>query len=90
MATEPRKGAYLTRESYYQYTYHQFDDLKNVGYNWRENAMKRSVSHYLINDNKRRLLIDQYQKFVNFIMDYASNIKKSFNYTVDKNYKYLN
>jgi len=90
MAAGPRQGAYLTRQSYYQYTYHQFDDLKNTGYDWRNNSIKRSVSFYLLNDPKREAIIGEFQKFITYIMDYASNIKKAFNYTVDKNYKYLN
>jgi len=90
MGTEPRQGAYLTRQSYYQYAYHQFDDLKNTGYDWRNHSIKRSISNYLLDDPKRETIIETYQKFIEYIMDYASNIKKAFNYTVDKNYKYLN
>jgi len=90
MAVEPRKGAYLTRPSYYQYAYHQFDDLKNIGYDWRNNSIKRSVSTYLLNDPKREIIITKFQTFIAYMMDYASNIKKAFNYTVNKNYKYLN
>jgi hypothetical protein len=90
MATEPRKGEYLTRQSYYYYAYHQFDDLKNTGYDWRKDSIKRSISFYLLNDFKRKIIIEKFQEFITHMMDYASTIKKSFNYTVDKNYKYLN
>ena len=90
MSLEPRKGNYLTRESYYDAMYHQFDDLKNTGYDWRNNSITNSVSSYLISDSKRITIIERYQIFIAYIMDYASQIKKTFYYTADKNYKYLN
>jgi hypothetical protein len=90
MAIEPRKGNYLTRRSYYDAMYHQFDDLKNTGFDWRNNSIKRSVSSYLLSDSKRLSIVERYQDFITYIMNYASQIKKTFNYTADKNYKYLN
>lgn len=87
---EGRTGQYLTRKSYYYDMEHQFDDLKNTGYDWRKNSIKRSVSGYLLADSKRLGIIEQFQVFIAYIMDYASNIKKAMNYTADKNYKHLN
>jgi hypothetical protein len=89
MAKE-RTGQYLTRKSYYYDMHHQFDDLKHTGYDWRNNSMKKSLSGYLLADSKRMSIIEQFQVFIAYIMDYASNIKKAANYTADKNYKYLN
>jgi metal-responsive CopG/Arc/MetJ family transcriptional regulator len=90
MANEPRKGQYLIRPSYYDAMYHQFDDLKNTGYDWRNNIIKRSVSSYILSDSKREAIIIRMQSLIVYIMDYASNIKKAFNYAADKNYKHLN
>lgn len=90
MANEPRKGQYLIRPSYYEAMYHQFDDLKNTGYDWRNHSIKRSVSSYLLNDSKREVIVTRMQVFIAYIMDYASNIKKAFNYAADKNFKNLN
>jgi hypothetical protein len=90
MAKDPRKGVYLTRESYRYTMYHQFDEIKNIGYDWRRNSFKRSLSAYLLSDPKRESIIERFQIFVAYIMDYASNIKKAFNYTADRNYKHLN
>ena len=90
MANEPRPGSYLTRQSYREATYHQFDELKNIGYDWRTNVFSRTISPYILSDSKRKDLIEEMRKIVVYIMDYASKIKKTFNYTVDKNYKYLN
>jgi hypothetical protein len=88
--TEIRKGKYLIRESYYQYMIHLQDDLKNTGFDWRNNLMQKSVSQYLLADPKRNEIIGQIQTLLIFLIDKISNIKKAVNYTVDKNYKYLN
>lgn len=90
MAKEPRSGQYLTRKSYRDATLHQFDNLENIGYDWRNNSLKRSLSPYILSDSKRLSIIEYMQTIVAYIMDYGSNIKKSINYTVDKNYKHLN
>jgi len=86
----PREGKYLTRESYYQYMIHIQDDLKNTGYDWRNNLFNKSVSTYLLSDQKRVDILNQLQKMMVYLIDRVSMIKKSMNYTVDKNYKYLN
>jgi hypothetical protein len=85
-----REGKYLTRESYYQYMIHIQDDLKNTGYDWRNNLFNRSLSTYLLADPKRSRIMTQIQKMMVYMIDRVSMIKKSMNYTVDKNYKYLN
>lgn len=90
MATEPRYGSYLTRESYRNATLHQFDNLLNTGYDWRNNSLKRSLSSYILSDQKRVDIIEQMQIIIAYIIDNVSSIKKAINYTVDKNYKYLN
>ena len=90
MASEPRPGRYLTRESYRASAEHQFDELLNSGYNWRENSMKRSLSGYILSDSKRRDIIERMQIIVAYILNRVSDIKKSINYTVDPKYKYLN
>ena len=87
---EIRKGQYLTRESYYDAMYHQFDDIKNTGFDWRKNAFSRTLSSYLLSDSKRVAIVSRFQIFLVYIMDRASGIKKAFNYTVNKNYKHLN
>ena len=87
---ELRDGKYLTRESYYQYMIHIQDDLKNTGYDWRNNLFNRSLSTYLLSDPKRSGIMTQIQKMMVYMIDRVSMIKKAMNYTVDKNYKYLN
>lgn len=87
---EYKKGKYLTRISYYEVMQHQYDDLKNNGFDWRNKMITNSVSGYLLSDPKRYSIIQKFQEMLVYVMDYASQIKKAFNYTVNKNYKYLN
>lgn len=86
----PRSGDYLTRTSYYEYMIHLQDNLLHTGYDWRNNLFTQSTSKYLLSEPKRAGFIAQYQKLLVYVIDRISIIKKSFNYTVDKNYKYLN
>ena len=87
---DPREGKYLTRVSYYQHMIHIQDDLKNTGYDWRNNLFNKSLSTYLLADPKRQGILNQIQKMMVYMIDRVSMIKKAMNYTVDKNYKYLN
>jgi hypothetical protein len=87
---EIRTGKYLVRESYYQYMIHLQDDLKNTGFDWRAKLFQKSMSRYLLSDPKREQILIQIQNLLTFIIDKISGIKKAVNYTVDKNYKYLN
>ena len=69
---------------------HMQDDIKNIGYDWRNNLFNKSISNYILSDTKRSLILGEIQKLMIFAIDKVSMIKKSMNYTVDKNYKYLN
>lgn len=87
---KPRQGEYLTRPSYYEYMTHLQDDLLHTGYDWRNNLFNKTVSTYLISEPKRAGIISQFQILMVSLIDRVSMIKKAFNYTVDKKYKYLN
>lgn len=90
MKKEQRIGAYLTRESYRQYTFHYFDKKKNQGYDWRPDILKKNLSTYLLSDSKRMFLVEQAQRLIVRMMDQASRIKKTMNFYMDKNEKYYN
>lgn len=90
MADEVKKKPYLTRVDYRDITNHIYDDLKHSGFNWRDNTLKKSLSAYLLNDPKRIAIVEYFQVIIAYIMDYASNIKKTINYAAGKNDKHLN
>ncbi len=84
-----KMGAYLTRKSFYEALVHQQDDLKNIGYDWRPNLMKKSLSKYLLGNKDVEAVVVQYTKLLTFIVDTIQQIRKSINYAVDKKYKYI-
>jgi hypothetical protein len=83
-----KTGAYLVRTSQYQALIHQQDEIKNVGYDWRPNLMKKSLSNYLLANDDVKGMVNQYTILLSYIVDKIQEIKKSINYTVDKNYKH--
>lgn len=86
---EIKMGAYLTRQSFYEALVHQQDDLKNIGFDWRPNLMKKSLSKYLLANQDVEVVVTQYTKLLTFIVDTIQQIRKSINYAVDKKYKYI-
>ena len=83
-----KTGPYLVRTSFYEALIHQQDELKNVGFDWRPNLMKKSMSKYLLANDDVAAMVGQYTKLLANIVDTIQEIKKSINYTVDKNYKH--
>ena len=86
---EIKMGAYLTRQSFYDTLIHKQDDLKNVGYDWRPNLMKKSLSNYLLGNDDVDAVVTQYTKLLSYIVDVIQQIRKTINYAVDKKYKYI-
>jgi hypothetical protein len=50
--------------------------------------MKKSMSKYLLANDDVAAMVGQYTKLLAYIVDTIQEIKKSINYTVDKNYKH--
>jgi len=82
-------GAYLVRQSFYEALVHNQDDIKNVGFDWRPNLLKKSLSKYLLANQDVEVVVTQYTKLLTFIVDTIQQIRKSVNYAVDKKYKYI-
>lgn len=86
---EIKMGAYLTRQSFFESMTHRQDDLKNIGYDWRPNLMKKSLSKYILANEDVDAVVTQYTKLLTYIVDVIQQIKKTINYAVDKKYKYI-
>jgi|688.fasta_scaffold1490079_1 hypothetical protein len=84
-----KMGAYLTRPSFYEALIHQQDDIKNVGYDWRPNLMKKSLSNYILANDDVEVVVTQYTKLLTYLVDTIQEIRKTINYAVDKKYKYI-
>jgi hypothetical protein len=86
-AAEPKSGAHLARPSYYQYMIHQQDALRNQGFDYETKLFERILSPYMLVDPRKSLVLDYFQKMAVYLINATGNIKKAFNYTVDKNYR---
>jgi hypothetical protein len=84
-----KMGAYLLRESFYEKMIHQQDDLKNIGFDWRPNLMKKSLSSYLLSNGDVSMIVDRFNSLLVDIVNRIQDIRKFVNYTVSKNYKYI-
>ena len=81
-------GRYIVRESFHQVLIHQYDDIKNVGFDWRPNLMKKTLSAYLLSNENVFAAVEQYTTLLSYIVERIQDIRKFVNYTVPKNYKY--
>lgn len=86
-SAEPKSGPHLERPSYYQYMIHQQDALKNQGFDYETQLFKRVLSPYMFVDPRKELTLSYFQSMFVKLINSAGNIKKAFNYTVDKNYR---
>lgn len=74
----------MFKESYFRYMLSRNDKRLNMGEEWRKSIIKRNISTYLYNDEKRRHIIDIFDKFLQFLIIETSNIKNFFNYAKQK------
>jgi hypothetical protein len=84
-----KMGGYLVRTSFYQTLIHREDDIKNTGYDWRPDLMKRNLSAYLQSNPTVSDMVERYRMLMVYLVDRVQDIKKAMNYTVDKHYKYI-
>ena len=81
-------GPYLVRDSMYETMIHRCDEIKNVGFDWRPNLMKKSLSSYLLTNKEVSSTVQEYNGLMAYIVERIQDIRKFVNYTVPKNYKY--
>jgi hypothetical protein len=82
-----KPGPHLERPSYYNWMIHQQDNLKNQGFDYENRLLEKTMSTYNFVDPRKEFFLAQFQKMLVFLINSVGSIKKSFNYTVDKNYK---
>jgi hypothetical protein len=64
---------------------HRKDDLKNRGFNYYGKIFQRSLSSAMFLENKRAGIIQKFNNFISELVDTIKYIKKSYNWTFDKN-----
>jgi hypothetical protein len=84
---EPKSGPHLARPSYHNFMIHQQDVLLNQGYDYENNLLDKVVSPYMLTDPRKEYTLKTFEKMLVYLINATGNIKKAFNYTVDKNYR---
>jgi hypothetical protein len=78
------------KKSHYKAAYSRLDRLKNRGFDYEGKIFERTISPYIFRDQKRREILQEFEKMIFFLIEKTKMIKTFFNYTVDKDYTKLN
>ncbi len=83
----PKPGPHLGRPSYYNWMIHQQDKFKNTGYDYEKNMVDKILSNYMLVDPRKEYTFKRFADMLVFLINSIGSIKKSYNYTVDRNFK---
>ena len=81
---------HLNRNSYFEVAEHRLDENLQLGFDYRDKLMERSVSNYFYGDPKREDILKQFNDLYVYLIDSVKNIKKTFMLSVDRNSRNLN
>lgn len=78
------------RPSYKDYALSRKNEIKDIGYDYRENVFSKSISGSLTEEPKRAALIGMMELLVNYLIDSVKNIKKHNNFAISKKWRDFN
>lgn len=78
------------KKSYFKISRSVLDDYKNLGFNYEGQIFKRTLSSAFFGDKKRVDILNEFEKMIFFLIEQVKNIKKAFNYTIDKDSNKIN
>jgi len=81
---------YIKRESYLKKSQHILDNYKNLGYNYKGEIFRRNVSSLFYLDKRKENILNEFEKFIIFLIEYTKTIKKSRNYAIEKDSTNIN
>lgn len=88
MKNENRKRGYPSR---YKATYENGWDIKNVGYDYSETLIKKTLSNYLFkNPMLSEFLLNYLNPIMVFFLNRVKYIRVFYNYAVPKDYQKIN
>lgn len=75
----------------YDYSIHHSKDVYyNLGYDYRENILKKTLSPEIFANEKTRGMLNHIQKMVYMLIEEVKQIKTAISFAHDKNAKNLN
>ena len=78
------------KQSLYKITNTRKTKLKNAGYDYRGKILRRSLSSYLYEEEKRAEILNHVDSIFTFLVEKVKTIKTFYNYTVPKDYRDFN
>lgn len=87
---EKTNNEHLSRPNYLEIIADSRREGLQLGFDYREQIYKKSVSNIILADKKRNLIIQKMDKMICFLIDSVKNIKKTYNYSISRNSRDLN
>ena len=87
---EKTNNEHLSRPNYIEIIADSRREGLQLGFDYREQIYKKSVSNIILADEKRNLIIQKMDKMICFLIDSVKNIKKTYNYSISRNSRDLN
>lgn len=78
------------RPTFKDYALSRKNDIKNTGYDYRNNVFNKTISGTLLEEPKRAALIAMMEILVNYLIDAVKYIKKHNNFAVSKKWRDFN
>lgn len=80
----------LNSKSYLEHIRHQNDNILNVGFDFREQILMRTLSPVLFFNLKNANILIKIDSILSFLVDHVKSIKKTYNYFLPRNYRNFN
>jgi hypothetical protein len=77
-------------ESLYDAANSRREKLNGLGYNYKGNIFRRTLSSYIFVNSTRASILEKFETLVYFLLENVKTIKTYYNYTVPKNYRKIN
>jgi len=84
------KNRHLVRPSYYEAAEKRIAEGQQLGFDYRGKLYEKSVSSLVLADEKRKSIVSKMDELMVFLVDSVKNIKKTFNYAVQRNSRDIN
>jgi hypothetical protein len=81
---------HLKRESFFNISESILDDYKNLGYSYKNNLFRNSISSLYYLDERKIAILIEFEKMLFYLIERVKIIKKFRNFAVDKNSSNIN
>lgn len=78
------------KDSLYDLANGRNDNVQNLGFDYKDQILKRTVSPYLFMDPVRSGMLQQFENWLYFLVESVKLLKTYYNFTVTKNYRKIN